>query len=88
MDRRAAARAVVKDERVNRIRGVVMLLAAAVAFWKGWQLHRGETAILAYGLGAMALVIGVWHLTRREPKRVTVATSGSAGGDSGRTSGL
>jgi hypothetical protein len=42
-----------------------MLLAAAVAIWKGWQIHRGETAVLAYGLGAMALALGVWHLTRK-----------------------
>jgi hypothetical protein len=41
-----------------------MVLAAAVAIWKGWQIHRGETAILAYGLGAMALALGIWHLTR------------------------
>ena len=44
-----------------------MLLASAVAIWKGWQIHRGETAILAYGLGAMALALGVWHLTRKVP---------------------
>jgi hypothetical protein len=43
----------------------MMLLASAVAIWKGWQIHRGETAILAYGLGAMALSLGVWHLTRK-----------------------
>jgi hypothetical protein len=42
-----------------------MLLAAAVALWKGWQIHRGETAMLAYGLGALALVLAIWHLTRR-----------------------
>jgi len=51
---------------MNRIRGIVMLLAGAVAVWKGWQIHRGETAILAYGLAALALVLGVWHLTRRD----------------------
>jgi uncharacterized membrane protein len=53
---------------VNRIRGIVMLLAAAVAIWKGWQIHRGETAILAYGLGAMAIALGVWHITRKQPQ--------------------
>jgi hypothetical protein len=42
----------------------MMLLAAAVAIWKGWQIHRGETAVLAYGLGAIALALGIWHLTR------------------------
>jgi len=35
-----------------------MILAAAIAFWKGWQIHHGETAILAYGLGVLALVLG------------------------------
>jgi peptidoglycan/LPS O-acetylase OafA/YrhL len=53
-----------KELRVNPVRGIVMFIAAAIAFWKGWEIHRGETAILAYGLGAMALVLGLWHLTR------------------------
>jgi hypothetical protein len=57
-----------KRTGVNRIRGIVMLLAAAVAIWKGWQIHRGETAILAYGLGAMAIALGVWHITRKPPQ--------------------
>lgn len=52
---------------MNRIRGIVMVIAAAVALWKGWQIHRGETAVLAYGLGALALALGVWHLTRKAP---------------------
>jgi len=52
---------------MNRIRGIVMLLAAAVATWKGWQLHRGELAIIAYSLGLLAFVIGIWHLMRKEP---------------------
>jgi hypothetical protein len=52
---------------MDRIRGIVMLIAAALAIWKGWQIHRGEMAVLAYGLGALALAVGVWHLTRRAP---------------------
>jgi hypothetical protein len=54
--------------RVNPIRGIVMLVASALAIWKGWQIHRGETAVLAYGLGALALALGVWHLTRKTPQ--------------------
>jgi len=50
---------------VNYARGFVMLLAAAVAFWKGWQIHRGELAMMAYLLGAFALAVAVWHLTRK-----------------------
>jgi hypothetical protein len=54
-----------KGASMNRIRGIVMLIAAALAIGKGWQVHRGEMAVLAYGLGALALVVGVWHLTRK-----------------------
>lgn len=53
---------------MNPVRGIVMLVAAALAIWKGWQIHRGETAVLAYGLGAMALALGVWHLMRKTPQ--------------------
>ncbi|MGD0345284.1 MAG: hypothetical protein ABSA85_00925 [Terracidiphilus sp.] len=52
---------------MNRIRGIVMLIAAALAIWKGWEIHRGEMAVLAYGLGVMALAMGVWHLMRKTP---------------------
>ena len=45
-----------------------MLVAAALAVWKGWQIHRGETAVLAYGLGALALALAIWHLTRKPPQ--------------------
>ncbi len=44
-----------------------MLIAAVLAMGKGWQIHHGEMAVLAYGLGAMALALGVWHLTRKAP---------------------
>ncbi len=53
---------------MNRFRGLMMLVAAALAVWKGWQIHRGETAVLAYGLGALALALAIWHLTRKPPQ--------------------
>ena len=66
---------------MNHFRGIMMLLAAAVAIWKGWQIHRGETAVLAYGLGAIALALGIWHLTRpsgpRFPQNQNPTVSGS-----------
>jgi hypothetical protein len=56
--------------RVNRFRGMLMLLAAVVAFWKGWKiLANGHSPLLAYGLGALALGLALWHLTRREAQR-------------------
>jgi hypothetical protein len=47
------------------MRGIVMVLAAALAFWKGWQIHRGDWAVAAFLLGVLALAMGVWHLTRK-----------------------
>ena len=41
-----------------------MVIAAGLAFYRGWKIHTGETAILAYGLGLLALVLAVWHFTR------------------------
>ena len=52
---------------MNRMRGIVMLMAAAVAGWKGWRIHHGEMGVIAYGLAARALAMGVWHLTRKPP---------------------
>jgi hypothetical protein len=64
---RRGVRAANEGRRVNRMRGIVMLLAAAVAGWKGWQIHHGEHAVMAYGLALLALALGAWHLVRREP---------------------
>jgi hypothetical protein len=42
-----------------------MLAAAAFAYYRGWQIHTGRMAWLAYGLGTMALALAVWHLMRQ-----------------------
>lgn len=42
-----------------------MLLVACVAFWKGYTLHGSHLAFTAFGLGALALALAVWHLTRK-----------------------
>jgi hypothetical protein len=46
-----------------------MLLAAGFAFWKGWQIHNGAHAWMAYALGGAALGLAVWHLTRKADAR-------------------
>jgi hypothetical protein len=50
---------------MNRVRGVMMLLAACFAFWRGWKLHTGQMAIFAWALGGLALALGIWHLMRK-----------------------
>jgi hypothetical protein len=46
-----------------------MLLAAAVALWRGWHIHTGRLALVAYALAALALALAIWHFTRKPPPR-------------------
>jgi hypothetical protein len=57
-----------KDRQMNHFRGVLMLVAAGIAFWRGWKIHTGHVALLAYALGTLALGLAVWHLTRKPDK--------------------
>jgi hypothetical protein len=50
---------------MNHFRGIVMLAAAGIALWRGWKIHAGPYAWMAYGLGLVALGLAAWHLTRR-----------------------
>ncbi len=54
---------------MNHFRGILMLIAAGIAFYRGWKIHTGEYALMAYGLGALAVGLAVWHLTRSAPQR-------------------
>lgn len=45
-------------------RGMMMLIAAGVAFYRGWKMLPTHSAFVAFGLGALALALAVWHLTR------------------------
>jgi hypothetical protein len=51
---------------MNRARGIVLLAAGVLALWKGWMIHRGQMAVVAYVLGVLAVALSVWHLTRSE----------------------
>jgi len=46
---------------LNPFRGILMIVAAGFAFWRGWQIHHGHYAWLAYGLGVLALGLAAWH---------------------------
>jgi len=48
---------------LNPVRGIVLLIAAGIAFWRGWMLH-GERAWMAFGLGVLALGLAAWHVAR------------------------
>jgi hypothetical protein len=53
---------------MNRIRGVLMVMAACLAFGEGWRLRATHYALSAVGLGVLAMALGVWHLTRKAPQ--------------------
>jgi hypothetical protein len=53
---------------MNHFRGMLMLVASGVAFYKGWKIHTGQSALLGYGLGVLALGLAIWHLTRPRPQ--------------------
>lgn len=50
---------------MNQMRGSLMLVAAAIAFWRGWKIHVGSPAYIGYGLGMVALGMAIWHFTRK-----------------------
>lgn len=58
-----------KVDGMNPVRGIVMLLAAVFAAWKGWKIHSGSHAWMAYGLAVAALAMAVWHFTREPESR-------------------
>ena len=49
---------------MEQARGMLMLVAAGIAFYRGWKIHTGREALAAFALGVLALGLAVWHLTR------------------------
>lgn len=54
---------------MNPFRGILMLVAAAIAFWRAWQIHTGRHAWMAYGLAVFALGLAAWHFLNPAPRR-------------------
>jgi hypothetical protein len=54
---------------MQHFRGILMMLAAGIAFYRGWKIHTGDYAAMAYVLGVLALGLAVWHLTHASPQR-------------------
>ncbi len=55
---------------MTHFRGIVLLLAGGFALYQGWKIHTGHHALWAYGLGALAVAVGIWRLWRKEPQRL------------------
>lgn len=51
------------------LRGFVLVVLGAFAMWRGWAIHAARSPWPLCGLGALAIALGAWHLTRRPDKR-------------------
>ena len=49
---------------MNHLRGVMLLAAGGFALYEGWKIHSGRQALWAYGLGVLAVAVGLWRLIR------------------------
>ncbi len=54
---------------MTHFRGIILLAAGCYALYMGWKFHTGNQALWAYGLGVLAISVGLWRLTRKEPPR-------------------
>jgi hypothetical protein len=54
---------------MNHFRGILLLAAGSFALYRGWQAHSGKQALWAYGLGVLAIALGIWRLTCKEDRR-------------------
>lgn len=53
---------------MNAVRGILLFGLGVFALYKGWLIHTGQKAWLAYALGLVAIALGIWRLLRRENK--------------------
>ena len=56
---------------MDKVRGMLMLGVGAFAIFRGVIMHKGANSWLAVALGAVAIALGVWRLTRKPPQRLT-----------------
>jgi len=59
---------------MNLTRGILMIAAGAFLIYRGWYLQTHATGPshwplwTFYGVGALAIALGVWRLMRKPPK--------------------
>jgi hypothetical protein len=55
---------------MNQVRGIMLLAVGGYALYAGYRMHTGQHAWLAYGLGVLAIAVGLWRIFRKEPTRL------------------
>jgi hypothetical protein len=55
---------------MNHMRGIMLLAAGVFALYEGWKIHTGHQALWAYGLGVLAIAVGLFRLLRQPDRRL------------------
>ncbi len=55
---------------MNQVRGIILIVLGGWAVFQGWRIHTGQRAWLAYGIGLLAVAVGLWRLLRKPPQRL------------------
>jgi hypothetical protein len=50
---------------MRSIHGWLLLAVAGTAFWLGWELRSYVEAWALYGIGALALILGISYVIRK-----------------------
>ena len=49
---------------LSPFRGIFLIALGAFAIWRGWAIHAVRSPWSLCGLGALAIALGAWHLSR------------------------
>jgi len=53
---------------MNLFRGILLIAAGVFVIYRGWIIHTHQTVWPFYGLGIIAIGLGIWRLFRKPPK--------------------
>ena len=53
---------------MNLFRGILLIAAGIFVIYRGWAIHTHQAAWPFYGLGVIAVILGLWRLMRKPPK--------------------
>ena len=53
---------------MNLFRGILLIAAGVFVAWRGWMVHAHMNAWPFYGVGVLAVALGVWRLLSKPPK--------------------
>jgi uncharacterized membrane protein len=51
---------------MRRFRGLMMLVVGCYGIYRGLTEHTLLRSLIGFGIGALAIPLGIWHLTRTQ----------------------